>query len=50
MYNEVTTNKNFYFSYDENKASKNLSVFDYNAPGNKYRHPNVILPHEHCDI
>jgi len=25
-------------------------VFDTKAPGNKYRHPNVILPHEHIDI
>ena len=29
---------------------KNLKVVDFEAPGNKYRHPNVILPHEHCDI
>lgn len=25
-------------------------MVDFEAPGNKYRHPNVILPHEHCDI
>lgn len=29
---------------------KNLAVYNFEAPGNKYRHPNVILPHEHCDI
>lgn len=49
-YAEVATKSNFYFSFDENKKSKNLKVFDFEAPGNKYRHPNVILPHEHCDI
>lgn len=50
VYDEVTTNSNYYFSYDSNKVSKNLKVFDFNAPGNNKRHPNVILPHEHCDI
>lgn len=50
MYNEVATNSNFYFKYDANKADKNLAVYNFDAPGNKYRHPNVILPHEHCDI
>lgn len=47
---EVATNSNFYFSYDSNKVNKNLRVWDINAPGNKFRHPNVILPHEHVDI
>lgn len=27
-----------------------MKVFNFNSPGNKFRHPNVILPHEHCDI
>jgi len=49
-YAEVATNSNFYFSYDAGKVKKNLKVVDFEAPGNKYRHPNVILPHEHCDI
>jgi hypothetical protein len=49
-YAEVATKTNFYFSFDENKKSKNLKIYDFEAPGNKYRHPNVILPHEHCDI
>jgi len=49
-YAEVATKSNFYFSLDENKKSKNLKVYDFEAPGNKFRHPNVILPHEHCDI
>ena len=47
---EVATKSNFYFSYDEKKVDKNLRVWDINAPGNKFRHPNVILPHEHVDI
>ena len=25
-------------------------MYNLEAPGNKYRHPNVILPHEHVDI
>lgn len=49
-YAEVATKSNYYFNVDENKKNKNLRVYDFNAPGNKYRHPNVILPHEHCDI
>ena len=49
-YAEVATKSNFYFSLDENKTSKNLKVYDFEAPGNKFRNPNVILPHEHCDI
>ena len=50
MMKEVTTNSNYFFKYDANKADKNLAVYNFNAPGNKHRHPNVILPHEHCDI
>jgi len=29
---------------------KNIKIYDFDAPGNKYKHPNVILPHEHCDV
>jgi len=47
---EVATNSNYFFSFDANKVDKNLRVFNNKAPGNKYRHPNVILPHEHTDI
>jgi hypothetical protein len=47
---EVATNSNYFFSYDAKKKSKNLKVFDTKAPGNKFRHPNVILPHEHIDV
>ena len=49
-YAEVATKSNFYFSLDENKKSKNLKIYDFEAPGNKFKNPNVILPHEHCDI
>jgi len=49
-FDEVATNSSFYFKYDSNKVKKNLKVVDFDAPGNKHRHPNVILPHEHCDI
>lgn len=50
VFTEVTTNSSFYFKYDANKLGKNLAVYNFEAPGNKHRHPNVILPHEHCDI
>jgi hypothetical protein len=50
VYAEVATHSNFYFKYDGNKVDKNLAVYNFEAPGNKHRHPNVILPHEHCDI
>lgn len=46
-YDEVVTKQNFYFSVDEHKKDKNLKVWNMNAPGNKYRHPQVILPHDH---
>ena len=49
-FSEVATNSNYYFAYDADKVNKNIGVFDVNAPGNKYRHPNVILPHEHVDV
>ena len=49
-YNEVITKKNFFFEVDETKKDRNLKVFDMKAPGNKYRHPNVILPHEHFHV
>lgn len=50
VFAEVSTNGNFYFNYDANKVDKNLKIYNFEAPGNKFRHPNVILPHEHCDI
>lgn len=50
IYDEVTTHKSFYFKYDANKVDKNIALYNFEAPGNKHRHPNVILPHEHCDI
>ena len=46
-YNEVITRKNFFFQVDETKKDRNLAVHNIYAPGNKYRHPQVILPHEH---
>lgn len=49
-YAEVATKSNFYFSVDEKKVNKNLKIYNFDSPGNTYRHPNVILPHEHCDI
>ena len=49
-YQEVATKSNFYFNYDQNKVNNNLKVYNFEAPGNKYRHPNVILPHEHVNI
>ena len=49
-YSEVATKSNFYFKIDEDKVRKNLKVYDFKAPGNKYRKPNVILPHEHVDV
>ena len=49
-YNEVATKQNFYFKIDENKLDKNLKVYNFNAPGNKHRRPDVILPHECVNI
>ena len=49
-YNEVITRKNFFFQVDEQKKERNLKLFDMKAPGNKHRHPNVILPHEVFDV
>ena len=49
-YTEVATKSNFYFSIDEGKRDKNLKVFNMNAPGNHFRRPNVILPHENVHI
>lgn len=50
QYQEVITKKNFYFGLDENKKARNLKVHNFNAPGNKYRHPQHILPHEHVHV
>jgi len=49
-FNEVATKSNFYFSIDENKVHKNIGVVNFKAPGNHFRKPNVILPHECVDI
>lgn len=49
-FDEVATKANFYFSIDDKKVDKNLMVYNFDAPGNKYRHPNVILPHEHINV
>lgn len=50
VYKEAVTRKNFYFSVDEAKKSTNLKVHNIHAPGNKYRKPQYILPHEHVDV
>lgn len=47
-YDEVVTKESFFFKVDEGKKGKNLAVRDFTAPGNKFRKPQVILPHEHC--
>lgn len=49
-YKEVVTRKNFFFAVDETKKQTNLKVHNIRAPGNKYRKPQYILPHEHVDI
>ena len=46
-YKEVITKQNFYFAIDETKVNRNLAVYDITAPGNKYRKPQYIIPHEH---
>jgi hypothetical protein len=50
IYNEVLTKQNFYFGIDENKKDKNLKIFNLKAIGISYRHPSVILDHEHVHI
>ena len=49
-YDDVATHSNFYFSMDANKKDRNLKIYNVNAPGNKFRHPNVILPHENVHV
>lgn len=49
-FNEVIKRENFYFSVDDNKRNTNLKVYNAKAPGNKFRTPNAILPHEHVPI
>ncbi len=49
-YQEVVTRKNFFFAVDETKKQNNLKVHNIEAPGNKYRKPQYILPHEHIDV
>ena len=46
-YEEVITKENFFFKVDEQMKARNLKVWDMTAPGNKYRKPACILPHEH---
>jgi hypothetical protein len=50
IYKEVKTKSNYYFSVDENKARKNLKIYNKKAPGNAHRHPSVILPHENVHV
>lgn len=46
-YQEVVTKENFFFKVDEKKKERNMKVWNMKAPGNKFRKPQVILPHEH---
>ncbi len=46
-YHEVVTKSNFYFTVDETKKERNLQIHNIKAPGNKYRKPQYIIPHEH---
>lgn len=50
QYKEVVTNSNFYFGIDEQKKHTNKRLYDFKAPGNKYRTPSVLSPHEHVNI
>ena len=47
---EVRSKSTFYFAIDENKKDKNLKIFNVKAPGNKHRHPSIILPHEEVHV
>lgn len=44
---EVDEKKTFFYRYDDNKVNTNKRIHDINAPGNKYKKPSVIIPHEH---
>lgn len=46
----MITKENFFFKVDEHKKTKNLAVVDITAPGNTFRKPRCILPHEHVNI
>ena len=43
----MVTKENFFFKVDEEKKARNLKVWNMEAPGNKFRKPQYILPHEH---
>lgn len=49
-YTSIANKSSFFFNFDSEKKNKNLQVVDSKAPGNKHRHLNVILPHEHIHI
>ena len=46
-YEQVVTKENFFFKVDEKKKSRDMKVWNMKAPGNKFRKPSCILPHEH---
>lgn len=49
-YTEVMNRKSFFFEVDDFKRDRNLGVQNFRAPGNIYRKPKTILPHEHVHI
>lgn len=49
-YTEVMNRKSFFFEVDDFKRDHNLTVHNFRAPGNIYRKPKTILPHEHVHI
>ena len=46
---EVDHRSSFFFpsTLDLNKVNTNTHIHDFNAPGNRFKHQSVILPHEH---
>jgi len=47
---EVVSKKSMYFDFDEDKKDKNIKIYNFDAPGNSNRTPNVIIPHGRVNI
>lgn len=46
---EVDQRSSFFFpsNLDLNKVTWNTEIHDFDAPGNRFKHESVVLPHEH---
>ena len=46
-FDQIEERSSFFYKFDANKVHTNLKINDVQAPGNIFRKPSIVAPHEH---